>query len=202
MPSIRKVKPVNNNINLLLAGVGGQGTILASRIIAYAAQCSGLEVKLSEIHGMAQRGGSVVTHLRMGQEIYSPLIEVGTADIIMATEQLEAWRWLPYLKEGGKVIVNAQVISPVPVILGLKEYPSGILERLKENVPQTFTLDALKMAREAGNEKAANVVLLGLLASQMKFDSACWEEALKVVLPAKILEPNLKAFQMGFQSQA
>lgn len=190
---------MNNTINLLLAGVGGQGTILASRIIAYAAQCSGLTVKLSEIHGMAQRGGSVVTHLRMGEEVYSPLIEPGTADIIIATEQLEAWRWLPYLKEGGTVIVNSQQIPPVPVILGLKEYPSGILERLKKNVPQTYSLNALESARAAGNEKAANVVLLGLLASRMNFDKECWEKALKAVLPAKILEPNLKAFQMGYQ---
>ncbi|MDO9573820.1 MAG: indolepyruvate oxidoreductase subunit beta [Candidatus Contubernalis sp.] len=189
---------MNKTINLLLAGVGGQGTILASRIIAYAAQCSGLTVKLSEIHGMAQRGGSVVTHLRMGDIIHSPLIEVGGADIVLATEQLEAWRWLPYLKQGGMVIVNSQKISPVPVILGLKSYPSGILERLKENVPETFTLDALELAREAGNEKAANVVLLGFLASRMDFDRECWQEALKVVLPAKILEANEKAFQRGY----
>ncbi|UNC93417.1 indolepyruvate oxidoreductase subunit beta [Candidatus Contubernalis alkaliaceticus] len=189
---------MNNTINLLLAGVGGQGTILASRIIAYAAQCSGLTVKLSEIHGMAQRGGSVVTHLRMGDTIHSPLIEVGSADIILATEQLEAWRWLPYLRQGGKVIVNSQKISPVPVILGLKSYPLGILERLKENVPETFSLNALQLARESGNEKAANVVLLGLLASHMNFDRGCWQEALKAVLPAKILEANEKAFQRGY----
>lgn len=189
---------MNKKINILLAGVGGQGTILASRVIASLAQSRGLEVKLSEVHGMAQRGGSVVTYLRMGERIYSPLIERGQADIILAFEQLEAWRALPFLKEGGTVVVNSQIIYPVPVILGYIEYPPNIIKRLKINTPRVIEVDAPALAREAGNDRTVNVVLLGVLARQMEFSREEWEKALNSVIPAKILEPNLKAFQLGY----
>ncbi len=190
---------MNRDINVLLVGVGGQGTILASRIIAYVVQANDLSVKLSETHGMAQRGGSVVTHLRAGEEICSPLIDEGQADIILSFEQLEAWRWLPYLKRGGMVVVNSQVIYPVPVILGYQKYPENILEKLKKNIPRTFAVDALALAREAGNERTANVVLLGVLAKNLEFDQSFWLQALESILPARVLEPNKKAFLLGYQ---
>ncbi len=190
---------MNKDINILLVGVGGQGTILASRIIAAAAQANGKQVKLSEVHGMAQRGGSVVTHLRIGEKIYSPLIEQGQADIILSFEQLEAWRWLSYLKDGGTVIVNSQVINPAPVILGFQKYPENILGRLKENVSETIAVDAAALAREAGNERTVNVVLLGFLAGKLDFDLSCWLEALECTVPGKVLEPNKKAFCLGYE---
>ncbi len=190
---------MNKDMNILLVGVGGQGTILASRIIAAAARAEGMQVKLSEVHGMAQRGGSVVTHLRMGEKIHSPLIEVGQADIILAFEQLEAWRWLFYLKDGGTVIVNSQVISPVPVILGFQKYPENILARLKENVTETIVVDAAALARKAGNERTVNVVLLGYLAGKMDFDQDRWLQALESTVPEKVLEPNKKAFSFGWE---
>lgn len=190
---------MSRDINVLLVGVGGQGTILASRIIAYVVQANDLSVKLSETHGMAQRGGSVVTHLRAGREICSPLIDEGQADIILSFEQLEAWRWLPYLKKGGMVVVNSQVIYPVPVILGYQKYPENILEKLKKNIPRTFAVDALALAREAGNERTVNVVLLGVLAKNLEFDQSFWLQALESILPARVLEPNKKAFLLGYQ---
>ncbi|RQD76209.1 MAG: indolepyruvate oxidoreductase subunit beta [Candidatus Syntrophonatronum acetioxidans] len=189
---------MSNTINMLLVGVGGQGTILASRIIASVAQSRGLSVKLSEVHGMAQRGGSVVTYLRMGEEIFSPLIERGQADIILAFEQLEAWRALPFLKEEGTVVVNSQVIYPVPVILGYKKYPSEILSRLKKNTSRVLEVDAPALAQKAGNDRTVNVALLGVLARQMEFAQEDWEKALKNTIPARVLEPNLKAFQYGY----
>ncbi len=192
---------MTKEINVLLVGVGGQGTILASRVIAHVARANGLSVKLSETHGMAQRGGSVVTHLRAGEKVYSPLIDEGKADIILSFEQLEAWRWLPYLKRGGMIVVNSQVIYPVPVILGYQKYPDNILEKLKKNVPQTFAVDALALAREAGNERTANVVLLGLLAKNLEFKQEFWLQALESVLPARVLEPNRKAFLLGYQEK-
>ena len=192
---------MSRDINVLLVGVGGQGTILASRIIAYVVQANDLSVKLSETHGMAQRGGSVVTHLRAGREICSPLIDEGQADIILSFEQLEAWRWLPYLKKGGMVVVNSQVIYPVPVILGYQKYPENILEKLKKNIPRTFAVDALALAREAGNERTVNVVLLGVLAKNLEFDQSFWLQALESILPARVLEPNKKAFLLGYQER-
>lgn len=189
----------NNGFNMLLVGVGGQGTILASRIIAGVALARGLQVKLSEVHGMAQRGGSVVTYLRAGEKIYSPLVEPGEADLLLAFEQLEAWRWLPYLSPRGKVVLNTQVIPPVQVILGLQEYPPGILERIQKNVPGAVLVEALGLARKAGNEKTVNVVMLGVLARQMDFGFQDWEKALEKYIPAKLLEVNREAFKAGYE---
>ena len=189
---------MSKDVNVLLVGVGGQGTILASRIISFVARAKGLEVKLSETHGMAQRGGSVVTHLRAGEKIYSPLIDQGQADIILSFERLEAWRWLPYLKKEGMVVVNSQVIYPVPVIMGYREYPENILEKIEKNVSRTFVVDALALAREAGNERTVNVALLGVLARNLEFGKDVWLQALESILPAKVLEPNRKAFLLGY----
>ncbi|UMZ73805.1 indolepyruvate oxidoreductase subunit beta [Natranaerofaba carboxydovora] len=189
---------MNKGSDILLVGVGGQGTILASRILAHVAQDNNLEVKISEVHGMAQRGGSVVTHLRMGDKVYSPLIQKGQADVILAFEQLEAWRWLGYLREGGMAVVNTQVISPVPVISGYQEYPDNIINRLKKNVDKTLEVDALKLAEQAGNEKTVNVVLLGVLARQLEFEKNYWVRALESIIPEKIIEPNKEAFMLGY----
>jgi len=191
-PSGKQVITLSRDINVLLVGVGGQGTILASRIIAYVVQANDLSVKLSETHGMAQRGGSVVTHLRAGKEICSPLIDEGQADIILSFEQLEAWRWLPYLKRGGMVVVNSQVIYPVPVILGYQKYPENILEKLKKNIPRTFAVDALALAREAGNERTVNVVLLGVLAKNLEFDQSFWLRPWSLYYPPGCWSPIKK----------
>ncbi len=193
-----KDSPVSN-LDILLVGVGGQGTILASRIISQVAMDNGLEVKISEVHGMAQRGGSVVTHLRMGDTVYSPLIQMGQADVIVAFEQLEAWRWLPYLHKEGVVILNTQVISPVPVISGYQEYPQNIVNRIKDSVSRTVDLNAQEIAKESGNDRTANVVLLGVLAARLGFSKESWNYALENTIPKKVLEPNKKAFEMGYQ---
>lgn len=185
-------------LDILLVGVGGQGTILASRILAHVGQSAGYDIKVSEIHGMAQRGGSVVTQVRMGSKVYSPLIEENKADIILAFEKLEALRWLSYLKPGGSMLVNDQSIYPVPVLAGLAEYPEDINWYLKSKINDTVFVDALNIARECGNVKAANVVLVGLLARRLPFAEELWQEALTARVPAKFLDVNRKAFIEGY----
>jgi len=184
-------------INVLLVGVGGQGTILASKILTHAAIAQGYEVKMSEIHGMAQRGGSVVTQVRMGKDVYSPVIEPGEADYIIAFEQLEAYRWAHFLKEDGVLIVNSQKIAPLPVLIGTATYPENILVDLKDRVGRFIELDGLKLASDAGNAKATNVVLMGVLSKYMEFPEDSWKEALVARIPAKLLELNEKAFALG-----
>lgn len=185
--------------NILLVGVGGQGTILASKILTHVALGQGYQVKMSEIHGMAQRGGSVVTQVRMGEEIFSPVIDQGEADIIVAFEQLEAYRWAHFLKPNGVLIVNNQKIVPLPVLIGAAKYPETIINDLKERVGKFLEIPALQLAIEAGNSKSTNVVLMGALSQFMGFSSAVWEEALEVRIPAKLLEVNRKAFALGCQ---
>ncbi len=185
-------------MDILLVGVGGQGTILASRILAYVGQVSGYDIKVSEIHGMAQRGGSVVTQVRMGEKVYSPIIEKGEADIVLAFEKLEALRWFNYVKPGGSLIVNNQAIYPVPVLAGLASYPQNITQYLKSKVSDIIVLDALNIAKDCGNTKAANVVLVGVLASLLHFPKDSWIDALETIVPAKFIEVNKKAFQAGY----
>ena len=185
-------------IDILLVGVGGQGTILASRILAHMGQAAGYDIKVSEIHGMAQRGGSVVTQVRMGKKVYSPLIEEGRADIILAFEKLEGLRWLNYLKPGRSMIINDQAIYPVPVLAGLAEYPEDITGFIKSRVKDTVVVDALSIARQCGNAKAANVVLVGLLARRLPFPREEWGAALEARVPAKFIEVNKKAFDIGY----
>ena len=187
-----------SEIDILLVGVGGQGTILASRILAHVGQAAGYDIKVSEIHGMAQRGGSVVTQVRMGEKVCSPLIEEGRADVILAFEKLEALRWVSYLKPGGSLLVNDQAIYPVPVLAGLAEYPQDITGYLKAKVKDTVVLDALGKARECGNARAANVVLVGLLARRLPFAEDNWQDALAARVPARFLEVNRKAFAAGY----
>lgn len=185
-------------MNVMIVGVGGQGTLLASRVLGNVAIRLGYDVKVSEVHGMAQRGGSVVTYVRMDKKVYSPLVELGEADIILAFEQLEALRWLPYLREGGQLIVNTQKISPMPVITGKAKYPQEIVPSVKKHYANVKDVDALGAAREAGNTKAVNVVLLGVLAKTTDIDKNLWLEAISEVVPPKLLAVNLKAFELGY----
>ncbi len=186
--------------NILIVGVGGQGTLLASKFLGCAATLCGKDVKLSEVHGMSQRGGSVVTCVKIGDRVASPIIEEGEADVILSFEELEAVRWMPYLKPGGTIITNTQKINPMPVISGKAIYPEGILDVLGRSGIRLIALDALTLADSCGTKKAVNVVLLGVLASRMKdVDVSVWKECLKMVIPSKLYEVNEKAFQLGLQ---
>lgn len=186
------------DLKIMIVGVGGQGTLLASRVLGNLALKIDTDVKVSEIHGMSQRGGSVVTYVIFGEKVYSPLIEKGEADLILAFEKLEALRWMDFLKTGGRLIVNDQRIDPMPVITGKAKYPDSIIQRLKERAPQTIAIDAMRLAKECGNIKATNVVLLGLAARTMSINKSVWLEALGEVVPPKTLEVNLKAFEAGY----
>ena len=183
--------------NIMIVGVGGQGTLLASRILGNTVINEGYDVKVSEVHGMSQRGGSVVTYVKYGEKVYSPIIDRGEADIILAFELLEAYRALPYLKKGGKIIVNNQMIDPMPVITGAAEYPADIIGKLSAEV-ETQSIDALALAKEAGNIKAVNVVLIGVMAKSTDIPYENWVETIKTTVPEKFLDVNLKAFELGF----
>ena len=183
--------------NIMIVGVGGQGTLLASRILGNAVIRKGYDVKVSEVHGMSQRGGSVVTYVKFGDAVYSPIIDKGEADIILAFECLEAYRALPWLKKGGIMIVNDQEINPMPVITGAVDYPADILSKLSAVVDLT-AVDALSLARKAGNAKAVNVVLIGVMAKNTEIPYEEWVETIKTTVPAKFLEANLKAFDLGY----
>ncbi len=183
--------------NIMIVGVGGQGTLLASRVLGNAVISQGHDVKISEVHGMSQRGGSVVTYVKYGEKVYSPIIDRGEADIILAFELLEAYRALPYLKKGGKMIVNNQQIDPMPVITGAAKYPENIVEKLSE-VADVTVADALSLAKQAGNIKAVNIVLIGVMAKKSDIPYECWIETIKNTVPEKFLEVNLKAFDLGY----
>lgn len=184
-------------MNIMIVGVGGQGTLLASRILGNTVVNEGYDVKVSEVHGMSQRGGSVVTYVKFGDKVYSPIIDKGEADIILAFETLEAYRALPYLKKGGKMLVNTQQMDPMPVITGAVKYPENIEDKLAEKVELT-TVDALKYATEAGNVKAVNVVLIGVMAKNTDIPYEKWVQTIKTSTPEKFLESNLKAFELGY----
>ncbi len=186
-----------NTVNIMIVGVGGQGTLLASRILGNCVIKEGYDVKVSEVHGMSQRGGSVVTYLKYGDKVYSPIVGKGEADIILAFEELEALRAMPYLKKGGKIIVNTQQINPMPVIVGKADYPTKILTTLK-NAGDVISLDALTLAKESGNMKAVNVVLIGVLAKSSGIAYEKWIDTIKSTVPEKFLEVNLKAFDAGY----
>lgn len=187
-------------INVLIVGVGGQGTLLASRVLGAIASIEGKDCKLSEVHGMSQRGGSVVTHVRIGDDIAAPLVTPGEADYIMAFEQLEALRWAYYLKEGGKILVNDQQIMPMPVITGAVEYPEGIYAKLAEAGKEAIVVDGLGLAEEAGNTKAVNVVMIGALCAIEGVDYDVALEAVRRSVPAKLLFVNEKALELGYKS--
>lgn len=183
--------------SIMIVGVGGQGTLLASRLLGNVILSSGYDVKVSEVHGMSQRGGSVVTYVKYGEKVYSPVIDLGEADIIISFEMLEAARWLPYLKKGGKFITSTQQIDPMPVITGMATYPDELADKMKALDIDLITIDALSLALEAGNSKATNVVLMGVLSNYMDFESDVWEKAINECVPPKFLELNKKAFELG-----
>jgi len=184
--------------NILVVGVGGQGTLITSRILGNLALEMGYDVKLSEVHGMAQRGGSVVTHIRFGEKVYSPLVEVGQADIIVSFEKLEALRWLHYLKKDGIMLVNTQEIDPMPVIIGASSYPEDVIEQLKKDCKNVYAIDALSRAKVLGNIKVANTVLLGLLAKHMSIPKEKWIEIIEKTVPVKTIKINTEAFEEGY----
>ena len=190
-----------NTTNIMIVGVGGQGTLLASRILGNAVISEGYDVKVSEVHGMSQRGGSVVTYVKFGDKVYSPIIGQGEADIVLAFELLEAYRTLPYLKKGGKIIVNTQSIDPMPVITGAAEYPQDIVRKLSDRVDVT-AIDALSLAREAGNARSVNVVLIGLMARSTAISYDVWLDTLKKTVPPKFVDVNVKAFDLGYHYEA
>ena len=191
---------MKNGKSVMIVGVGGQGTLLASRLLGAAMAAEGYDVKVSEVHGMSQRGGSVVTYVRYGEKVYSPIIEEGEADIVLAFEQLEAARYLPYLKKGGAVVVNTQKMDPMPVVTGSTTYPEGLLEDMEKKGARVLALDALSLAEEAGSAKAVNVVLIGAMAKSLGQEQAVWLKAIEETVPAKFLEMNRKAFALGWQA--
>ncbi len=185
--------------SILFIGVGGQGTILASKILSEGLLRNGYDVKMSEVHGMAQRGGSVTTQVRFGEKVYSPLIEKGKADAIVAFEKSEALRALPYLKEGGHLIVNDYEIHPVPVLIGLEKYPEGVNEALRSTAENTVIIKAAEIAKDLGNMKAQNVVLLGALLKALDIKEVNWQEVVASLVPAKAVELNKKALVAGME---
>ena len=188
---------MSDNKSVMIAGVGGQGTLLTSRIIGNVLTACGFDVKLSEVHGMAQRGGSVVTFVKYGRKVFSPVIDFGEADFILCFELLEAARRLPYLRDNGKMIINNRRISPMPVITGAAEYPEGILGKIRGLGADFIAADALSLALEAGSAKAVNTVMLGLFSAISEFPSSAWEKALKEEIKPGFFELNKKAFLLG-----
>jgi len=183
--------------NILIVGVGGQGTLLTSRIIAQVAVQMGYDVKVSEVHGMSQRGGSVVSQVRYGEKIYSPIIKKGDADIILAFEKLEAARWLDYLKPDGMVIINNDRVDPLPVMNGKVKYPEDISDKISRLINKTFVVDATDVAVSCGNVRAANVVLLGLLSTAVGLPEDVVEKAIKQLVPDQAIDVNISAFREG-----
>ncbi len=186
--------------SIMIVGVGGQGTLLASRIIGNALIGQGYDVKMSEVHGMAQRGGSVVTYVKYGEKVFSPIVEKAGADIILAFEELEAARWISYLKSDGLLIMNTQKINPMPVITGAAEYPVDLTSKIKSTIQRCRYLDALSLAKKAGTVKAVNVVLIGVMAKAAGYDKGLWLEALEKTVPARFLDMNVKAFELGYSA--
>ena len=185
----------NVKFDLVIVGVGGQGTLLASKILGRLALTEDCGVKVSEVHGMSQRGGSVITHVRVGDEVYSPIVAMGEADYLLSFEQLEAARAASFLKEGGVAIVNTQVIWPMPVITGAMQYPEDAIALVGEKTIESA--DALGIAVECGSQKALNLVLLGMLSRHLPFAEDAWKDAIAACVPQKTLETNLAAFARG-----
>ena len=186
--------------NILLAGVGGQGILLASEIMSEALMLAGYDVKKAEVHGMAQRGGSVVSHVRYGKKVLSPTIADGTADVLFGFELLETCRYLPLLKKGGQVIASNVRIAPPSVALGKEEYPADIPGYLRAKVEDAHIVNALELALQVGDVRAVNVVLIGALSLYLDIDQDLWQQAIKAMVPEKFLALNLKAFELGRES--
>ncbi|MBR2860681.1 MAG: indolepyruvate oxidoreductase subunit beta [Clostridia bacterium] len=184
-------------LNIMIVGVGGQGSLLASKLLGRLLINEGKDVKVSEVHGMSQRGGSVVTYVRSGEKVYSPIIDKGEADFIVSFEKLEAARYVDYLKPNGKIIVNSQEIDPMPVICGTCEYPKSILDELSAKGVDIDCIDALSPAIEAGSAKAVNIVLMGKLSNYLSIEKEKWLEAIEQSVAPKFVEMNKKAFEFG-----
>lgn len=187
----------NSVTNLLIAGVGGQGILLVSEILAEVCMQAGYDVKKSEVHGMAQRGGSVTSHVRFGTKVYSPLIEQGRADLLLSFEPLEAMRWSGFLKPDGTILVNDQRVEPMTVTSGRVAYPERLMEQLKTSTHRVIVVDGLGIARMAGNLRTVNIALLGALSNYLDLDKSLWIEAIRHRVPPKTLEANMKAFEFG-----
>ena len=185
-------------LNVMVVGVGGQGTLLTSRIIGKTALNAGFDVKLSEVHGMAQRGGSVVTFVRFGEKVNEPVVEEGSADILIAFERLEALRYAHFLKKDGVIVVNDCRIDPMTVVIGASTYPENIIETL-EKEHKVYSIDGVSIAKELGNSKVLNSVVLGLSAKYIGFSKEEWLNVLKSTVPQKTIELNEKAFLRGFE---
>ncbi|MBQ8201578.1 MAG: indolepyruvate oxidoreductase subunit beta [Clostridia bacterium] len=183
--------------NIMIVGVGGQGSLLASTLLGRLLLTKGYDIKVSEVHGMSQRGGSVVTYVRFGDKVYSPVIDKGEADYIVSFELLEAARWTEYLKKDGKLVANTQQINPMPVITGAAQYPENLADKLKAAGINVDAFDALSLAEQAGSSKAVNIVLMGHLSRSFDFTLDEWLDAIEKSVPAKFLELNKKAFMLG-----
>ena len=183
--------------NVMIVGVGGQGSLLASKLLGKLLLTKGYDIKVSEVHGMSQRGGSVVTYVRFGDKVYSPIIDKGEADFIVSFEMLEAARYTEFLKPDGKIIANTQQINPMPVITGAVEYPAELSEKIKAAGIDLVAVDALSLAEQAGSSKAVNIVLMGILSKYFDFSEDEWNKAIESSVPEKFLELNKKAFALG-----
>ena len=183
--------------NVMIVGVGGQGSLLASKLLGHLLMGQGYDVKVSEVHGMSQRGGSVVTYVRYGDKVYSPVIDKGEADYIVSFELLEAARWTEYLKNGGTIVTNTQQINPMPVITGAAQYPQQLAEEMAKLGIDVEAFDALSLAEQAGSAKAVNIVLMGRLSKYFEFTKEDWQQAIRESVPEKYLELNQKAFALG-----
>ncbi|MBQ9030571.1 MAG: indolepyruvate oxidoreductase subunit beta [Parasporobacterium sp.] len=183
--------------SIILVGVGGQGTITTSSILARGLIAGGKDVKMSEIHGMSQRGGTVVTQVKYGEKVYSPIIGEGEADLIVSFEKVEALRALPYLKEGGTVVTDIREIFPMPVLTGAAAYPGDAIEQMQKSVPNVIVVRAAELAQQLGNVKAQNIVLLGALVKQLGLMEIDWRSIIRDSFPEKLVDLNLKAFEAG-----
>ncbi len=188
---------MSKTTNILLAGVGGQGILLASEVLSEVVLLAGLDVKKNEIHGMSQRGGSVVSHVRYGEKVYSSIIPEGEVDILFSFEMLETCRYLPLLRPDGRVVMNDWKIAPPSVALGKQPYPADLVETIRRQHPATTVVNGLELALAAGNSKTVNTVLLGALSQTLDFDPQLWQTALRKMIPERLLEVNLKAFALG-----
>ena len=186
--------------NVMIVGVGGQGSLLASKLLGRLLLSKGYDIKVSEVHGLSQRGGSVVTYVRFGDKVYSPVIDKGEADFIISFELLEAARWTEFLKPDGKIITNTQQVNPMPVIIGAAQYPENLLDKMQAAGIDVDALDALALAEEAGSAKAVNIVLMGRLAKYFDIPTEDWMAAIEASVPAKFLDLNKKAFNLGLNS--
>ena len=186
--------------NIMIVGVGGQGALLASKTLGRVLMDAGYDVKVSEVHGMSQRGGSVVTYVRYGKKVYSPIVDKGEADFIVSFEMLEAARYTEYLKKDGQIVVNTQQIDPMPVITGAAKYPANLVEKMQKEEIKVDALDCLSLAEKAGTSKSVNIVLMGRLSKYMDFPKEAWMSAIEKLVKPQFVEINKKAFELGLNA--